>query len=183
MKNNENIGKLIKYYRIQKGLTQQELADKLGITWEMVSRYETGKSSPIHRLFEISKALQINPSELLQDSFISTRNSKISIPYISIKPNTGIIDITDTKDRYIAPLWIIDQYPESFAMSGKIVNIKAPKLENASILFINPVLKYNQNFKYYLYTYKNILYCDIKKTLPSSATILGYVIAIEARFI
>ncbi|GEM_PF-5542001 len=53
------IGEKIKILRRQKGISQQELAERIGVTWEMISRYERGKSSPLQKLEEISNALQI----------------------------------------------------------------------------------------------------------------------------
>ena len=38
--NNKYIGENIKIYRERKKLTQRELGDKIGKTWEMISRYE-----------------------------------------------------------------------------------------------------------------------------------------------
>lgn len=53
------IGEKIKILRRQKGISQQELAERIGVTWEMISRYERGKSSPLQKLEEISNALQV----------------------------------------------------------------------------------------------------------------------------
>ena len=39
MKNNY-IGENIRTYRARANLTQQQLADKVGVSWEMISRYE-----------------------------------------------------------------------------------------------------------------------------------------------
>lgn len=40
------VGGRIKELRKKAGLTQQQLADKIGITYIQVGRYETGKSNP-----------------------------------------------------------------------------------------------------------------------------------------
>ena len=60
----KQIGQRIRYYRVLKGLTQQELADRIGVTWEMVSRYENGRTNPMRQLVLIAEALGI-PSKLL----------------------------------------------------------------------------------------------------------------------
>lgn len=39
-----NIGKNIKDLRLQKGVTQEELAEYLGISYQAVSKWETGWS-------------------------------------------------------------------------------------------------------------------------------------------
>jgi len=53
------IGRIIKEQRKKLGLSQQQLAKKVGVTWEMVSRYERGKSSALQKIFELSEALEI----------------------------------------------------------------------------------------------------------------------------
>ena len=44
--NTENIGKLIRELRKEKGWTQRELASKLHVTDKAVSKWERGKSLP-----------------------------------------------------------------------------------------------------------------------------------------
>ena len=60
------IGKFIAGLRKEKGLTQQQLADKLGVTQESVSRWETGRNMPDLSLLQtLSAELGISVSELL----------------------------------------------------------------------------------------------------------------------
>ena len=40
------IGKNIKYLRQQKNMTQDQLADYLGVSYQAVSKWETGANSP-----------------------------------------------------------------------------------------------------------------------------------------
>ena len=42
----EKIGKFIKKIRVDNGLTQKDLADKLGVTYQAVSKWENGKNIP-----------------------------------------------------------------------------------------------------------------------------------------
>lgn len=53
------IGKVIREERRKKGLSQQELATKVGVTWEMISRYERGKSSALNKILELAEALEL----------------------------------------------------------------------------------------------------------------------------
>lgn len=57
----EEIGKKIKILRKTRGLTQEQLAEKLNVKRATISNYEIGRRSPhIKELEEISKALGVN---------------------------------------------------------------------------------------------------------------------------
>ncbi len=183
MKHNVELGKSIKYHRIKKGFTQQQLADRLGISWEMVSRYETGKSSPIRRLFDIANALNISPSQLLQDSYISSRSIKISIPYFTDIPQNMTFEDENTDDRYIAPLWILEKFPNAFCIKGSLVNINVLNLQEAAILYLTPANLSEKRTLYYVYAIDKNLVCDEKRYLKPNSKLIGGVIAIEKRFI
>ena len=59
-------GGVIKTLREHKGLTQQALADILGVTSKAVSKWETGKGLPDISLIEpLSSALSVSVTELL----------------------------------------------------------------------------------------------------------------------
>ena len=56
--------------REQSGLTQQDLAEKLGVTKSAIGNYENGVSSPKWDvLLKIFDVLQVEPNFLYQDSF------------------------------------------------------------------------------------------------------------------
>lgn len=57
----EEIGKKIKILRKTRGLTQEQLADKLNIKRATISNYEIGRRSPhIKELEDIAEALGVN---------------------------------------------------------------------------------------------------------------------------
>ena len=59
----------IKFYRNKKGLTQQQLAEKLGITPQAVGLYEKSRNKPkLETLERFADALGIHVSELLPES-------------------------------------------------------------------------------------------------------------------
>lgn len=63
-----NYGKNIQRERLAKGLTQDQLADRLGTSRRMVGKYETGKTKPsLPKLEAIAEALQIPLSRLYQE--------------------------------------------------------------------------------------------------------------------
>ncbi len=64
----KELGRIIKKERVRAGLTQMQLADKLGITYQQIQKYEMGKSSvSVERLFQIADALNVNISSLLPE--------------------------------------------------------------------------------------------------------------------
>lgn len=59
-------GKFISSKRREKGITQKELAEKLGVTDKAVSKWETGRGMPdVSVLEELSKELEVSVSEIL----------------------------------------------------------------------------------------------------------------------
>ncbi|MBR5369875.1 MAG: helix-turn-helix transcriptional regulator [Bacilli bacterium] len=64
--NQEKIGQFIKKIREENKLTQKELADKLGVTYQAVSKWENGKNVPdISIIKEMSKMFNIDIDEIL----------------------------------------------------------------------------------------------------------------------
>jgi len=66
-------GKKLKFLRESKGLTQEQLSEKLGMTQEFIARIETAKSNPSFiTIFKIAKVLEVRPKELF-DPEINSR--------------------------------------------------------------------------------------------------------------
>jgi|LSQX01.2.fsa_nt_gb transcriptional regulator with XRE-family HTH domain len=62
----EDIGAFIRMMRKEKGMTQEQLAEMLGVSQRSVSRWENGKTMPDLSLYEpLCKALDVQVSELL----------------------------------------------------------------------------------------------------------------------
>ena len=69
------IGKFIASKRKEQGLTQLQLAEKIGITDRAVSKWETGKSLPDASLMpELCKLLKITINDLLCGEVVSVEN-------------------------------------------------------------------------------------------------------------
>lgn len=64
-----NVGDIIKKARTDKGLTQEELADKVGVKKSAVAKWENGRVSEIKRsnLKNLADALGLAPTQLLGD--------------------------------------------------------------------------------------------------------------------
>lgn len=58
------LGNKIKYFRKQKGLTQEQLAEKIGIETNTLSNIETGKSFMSFKVFQkLPEILEVQPYE------------------------------------------------------------------------------------------------------------------------
>lgn len=67
-----NTGERIKQARKAAGLTQKELGDKLGITYQQIGQYENGKRKPkLETLQRIADALEIEMLSLLTKEYIT----------------------------------------------------------------------------------------------------------------
>lgn len=75
----EKIGKFIKKIRIDNNLTQKEFAEKYGVTYQAVSKWERGINMPdISLLKEISNDFNINISELLDGKLNANNKNNIN---------------------------------------------------------------------------------------------------------
>ena len=70
--NQEKIGKFIASCRKKQKLTQEQLAEKLGITYKAVSKWETGKGLPDASIMkDLCSILKITVNELLSGKLIN----------------------------------------------------------------------------------------------------------------
>ena len=70
--NQEKIGKFIASCRKKQKLTQEQLAEKLGITYKAVSKWETGKGLPDASIMkDLCNILKITVNELLSGELIN----------------------------------------------------------------------------------------------------------------
>lgn len=69
------IGKRIKSSRLEAGITQEELANKLNVSIAYVSRIERGGTTiNLKRLIEIADILKVTPAFLLSGSTITSKD-------------------------------------------------------------------------------------------------------------
>lgn len=69
----EQIGKAIATRRLEAGFTQEQVAERLGIGYEAVSRLERGVATvTVVRLFELAEIFGCETAELLTDSSMKT---------------------------------------------------------------------------------------------------------------
>ena len=102
--NQENIGKFIRENRKKMGLSQAELAEKLGVTYQAVSKWENGKNLPdMLVLKELSDLFNVNIDEILNGKEQKKKSNKmyliIIISILIIFLSTILIIIFHNKDN------------------------------------------------------------------------------------
>ena len=82
---NEDVSKFIKEIRKKNNLTQKNLADCLGVTYQAVSKWETGKNIPdIEILKDISKMFNVDIDSIVGNNTIKNNNKKLIIVLIIV---------------------------------------------------------------------------------------------------
>ena len=80
------IGKFIAQCRKEKGLTQQELADKIGCSDKTISKWENGRGLPDYSYFgNLCRTLDITTDELLRGSKTKNKSNDILGEYLAYK--------------------------------------------------------------------------------------------------
>jgi transcriptional regulator with XRE-family HTH domain len=129
-----DIGENIRKYRNRLDLTQEELADRIGITWEMISRYERGESSPMNKLHQISDALGVPMTDLIDDSL----HNDCEVPLFMKIPKNLIFNKNNTTLFYSCPKWLLKRDPEIFVINSQIVKSNNFIKSKNGYIFISP---------------------------------------------
>ena len=73
----EKIGKFIAICRKEQNLTQEQLAEKLGVSSKSISRWENGRTLPDYSIIkDLCKTLNISINELFSGEKIESKNFK-----------------------------------------------------------------------------------------------------------
>jgi len=174
------IGENIRRYRERAKLTQQQLADKIGITWEMISRYERNESSPIHKLDDLSKALSISKSEILE-KHIPERYSHIEyrVPLFMQYPSSKKFTSSYTNYYYICPEWILKRDRECIAIDTSLIESNSDEFNRNGIVYISTQIKPELNDLILVKGGNQLIterYCN------RNTNILGKILAQEIRY-
>ena len=106
------IGQIIRAYRKDRGLTQEEMARRLGVTAPAVNKWEKDNALPdISMLAPIARLLQVSLDELLG--------------YREALTNEEIVAYVQNLDRELKSL----PYPEVFSRAKKIMETEQARQE------------------------------------------------------
>ncbi len=169
------IGENIRIYRERANLTQQQLADKVGITWEMISRYERNESLPFRKLDGISRALDVPKSQLVE-RHTPQRYSVMDfkVPLFTTFPKSNRFYPSHTNYYYVCPEWILLRDRNCIAIDSSLINNQ----ENG-VMYISKEIKPSRN-DYVLINNGNGLITE--KYTNTNTNILGKVLAQEIRY-
>ena len=120
--NQEKIGNFIKEIRKQNNLTQKELADKLGVTYQAVSKWETGLNIPdIGIIRQISKMYNVDINEILDGEKNRKKNIFITISILLlIMLSISVIVIIKNKHSDNISLNTITTSCSDFKINGTV---------------------------------------------------------------
>ncbi|MFZ2620320.1 MAG: helix-turn-helix domain-containing protein [Alphaproteobacteria bacterium] len=87
-----HVGRKLKQRRTLLGLSQEKLADALGITFQQVQKYESGANRVgASRLFQIGKVLDVTVSHFF-DGYTAPTNSYSPAPTFAVAEDTKAFD-------------------------------------------------------------------------------------------
>ena len=88
----EKIGRFIAERRKEKNMTQEQMAEKIGVSSKSISRWENGKTMPDVSLFEtLCEELNITVNELLKGEKITSKSKSINLSAKTLLDYTNYI--------------------------------------------------------------------------------------------
>ena len=133
------IGKRIKMYRMAKGLTQEELAEKIGLSRNYYSAAERGVYSlNLDKLVEIINILDCSADEIFADVInngYKVKSSLLSekIASLSKEDQERILAIVDTLGE--DALNLIKENPDNLLLVPGISEVKAKRIYNSIVKY------------------------------------------------
>lgn len=78
-----SIGLRIKHYRVMRNLSQEQLADQVGMSYVYISYIETAKKRPsLEAVINIANALRVSSDELLVDNIAISKVKDSDFEYL-----------------------------------------------------------------------------------------------------
>lgn len=178
---NDYIGENIRTYRARANLTQQQLADRVGVTWEMISRYERYESSPLNRLESISNALNVSKTQLLERHM---PQKYIGIDYkVPLFLNTPYLNRyipNQANHYYVCPEWIVKRDLKCIAIGTSLVNSDIESFKRDGVVYVSTSIKPKRDDLVLLKENNNLIVGRYKEYINSN--ILGKILAQEVRY-
>ncbi|WP_459211936.1 helix-turn-helix domain-containing protein [Aquimarina rhabdastrellae] len=120
------------FYREKFNLTQQELAEKAGVSVRTIQRIEAGAKLKGHTLSVIAKALNVSIDELVE----SKNEKELNIKLIKLINLSSLPFVVIPLANILIPLLLIHIKKEKNVLTKQIVSVQIMWTIIASILFI-----------------------------------------------
>lgn len=89
------VGKAVRHARVESGMTQSEVAQRLGCPQSAVARFEAGRTVPrIDTVFRFASAVGLQPGLAL-----SSRNGSDHDCLIGLGPSPDVAEVGERRDR------------------------------------------------------------------------------------
>ncbi len=94
------IGEKIRKIRKENGLTQKQLGEKLGVSYQMIAQYENGKRNPkINTVISIASALNVEMFDLMSIQEYEDKIDQEAKERFETKVQRGEIHVIDCKEN------------------------------------------------------------------------------------
>lgn len=117
-----DLGKKIRAHRDELGLTQAELADKLGLTYSSVSQWESGRATPRTPILrQLADLFDTTVAELMGEDAAEAAISGTSrmVPLLGFAHMGEPCDEGDLADEVEVPASIADAHPRGFMVHAQ----------------------------------------------------------------
>ena len=138
-----DLGKKIRAHRDELGLTQAELADKLGLTYSSVSQWESGRATPRTPILrQLADLFGTTVADLMGEDASEAAISGTSrmVPLLGFAHMGEPCDEGNLADEVEVPASIADAHPRGFmvhAQGGCMDN----RFPHAALLLVDPDMK------------------------------------------
>lgn len=117
-----DLGKKIRAHRDELGLTQAELADKLGLTYSSVSQWESGRATPRTPILrQLAELFDTTVADLMGEDATETAISGTSrmVPLLGFAHMGDFEDEGNLADEVEVPASIADAHPRGFMVHAQ----------------------------------------------------------------
>lgn len=117
-----DLGKKIRAHRDELGLTQAELADKLGLTYSSVSQWESGRATPRTPILrQLAELFDTTVADLMGEDATETAISGTSrmVPLLGFANMGEPCDEGNLADEVEVPASIADAHPRGFMVHAQ----------------------------------------------------------------
>lgn len=117
-----DLGKKIRAHRDELGLTQAELADKLGLTYSSVSQWESGRATPRTPILrQLADLFDTTVADLMGEDATETAISGTSrmVPLLGFAHMGDFEDEGNLADEVEVPASIADAHPRGFMVHAQ----------------------------------------------------------------